>query len=139
MTATQLAATRQPHQLRKPTSRTDAVKVAARLHDDWRFARSKLPEGQYDKEKFPDGKWEPRVKIVEGKEYDIANLHFDYLPPKFQTENMAAAKVATAVTMLAETHDGSPCVARTCAAASSPHAVAFDARAATARAVGNLG
>lgn len=57
----------------------------------------------------------------------------------FRVHRDHAAKVATAVTMLAETHDGSPCVARTCAAASSPHAVAFDARAATARAVGNLG
>ena len=48
----------------------------------------------------------------------------------FRVHRDHAAKVATAVTMLAETHDGSPCVARTCAAASSPHAVAFDARAA---------
>ena len=53
----------------------------------------------------------------------------------FRVHRDDAAKVATAVTMLAETHDGSPCVARTCAAASSPHAAAFDARAAATRAV----
>jgi hypothetical protein len=57
----------------------------------------------------------------------------------FRVHRDDAAKVATAVTMLAETHDGSPCVARTCATASSPHAAAFDARAAATRAVGNLG
>ena len=79
--------------LLQPTTKF-MLAVAARLHDDWRFARTKVPEGEYDKDEYPNGKWEPRIKEVQGAEVDIANLHFDKLPEKFQHENLEAAKVA---------------------------------------------
>jgi hypothetical protein len=55
--------------------------VASRLHHMWRSARQKMPDGTY----------EPRIKIVDGKEYDIANLVHIQLPPKLQASNCAAA------------------------------------------------
>jgi len=58
--------------------------VASRLHHMWRSARQKMPDGTY----------EPRIKIVDGKEYDIANLVHIQLPPKLQASNCEAANGA---------------------------------------------
>jgi hypothetical protein len=44
-------------------------RVAATLHERWCEQRD----------------YKPRVKLVDGNEFDIANLEFDDLPPKFQT------------------------------------------------------
>jgi hypothetical protein len=63
-----------------PMHRFEAV-VAATLHDVWRERRGKLPDGTYA----------PRVKTINGVEFDIANLAFDRLPGFYQMDNLLAA------------------------------------------------
>ena len=58
--------------------------VASSLHDMWRKSR-----GQQE-----NGKYVPRVKLIKGITYDIANLHFKDLPGHFAMENLLAAHVA---------------------------------------------
>ena len=58
-------------------------RIAAALHAKW-------AEGH----RQADGTLEPRIKVVEGIEYDIANLEYDGLPLLFQTANLNAARVA---------------------------------------------
>lgn len=58
--------------------------VASSLHDMWRKSR-----GQEE-----NGKYVPRVKVIKGVTYDIANLHFKDLPGHFAMENLLAAHVA---------------------------------------------
>ena len=40
-----------------------------------------------------DGTYTPRIKIYNGREYDIANLTFRKLPPKMQYENLISTKI----------------------------------------------
>lgn len=56
--------------------------VASALHEMWRGARKEMEEG---------GR-EPRIKKVNGVEYDIANLSFLELPIEFQRSNYDSAK-----------------------------------------------
>ena len=67
-------------------------RVAASLHAKWAEGRRQA-----------DGTFEPRIKIAEGIEYDIANLPFDRLPEEFQTANLKAATFA--LQHVEETHD----------------------------------
>lgn len=69
--------------LRKEVFEKYKESVAGVLHDAWREPRL-----------LPDGTYNPRPKEVNGKIYDIANLSFPQLPPKFQYENIEAADVA---------------------------------------------
>ena len=57
------------------------VRTAAILHEIWRMNRGKGDDGRYI----------PRIKIVDGREYDIANLSFKYLPGIYRFENLLAA------------------------------------------------
>ena len=57
--------------------------IAHSLHEVWREQRAR-----------GDGTFTPRIKVVEGVEYDIANLTFDELPPEFQDSNLTAAHCA---------------------------------------------
>ena len=57
--------------------------IAAALHAKWAEGRRQA-----------DGTLEPRIKVVEGIEYDIANLAYDGLPLLFQTANLQAAQFA---------------------------------------------
>jgi len=57
--------------------------VAASLHDIWRSNRL-----------LHDGSFKPRVKLICGHQYDIANLNYGNLPARFKYENMQAAMVA---------------------------------------------
>jgi len=57
--------------------------IAAALHSKWAEGRRQV-----------DGTLEPRIKLVDGVEYDIANLPFEKLPPKFQEANLQAARHA---------------------------------------------
>ena len=57
------------------------VRTAAMLHEIWRMNRGKGDDGRYI----------PRIKIVDGREYDIANLSFKYLPGIYRFENLLAA------------------------------------------------
>merc|ERR1712166_1677316 len=59
------------------------TRIAAALHAQWVEGRRQA-----------DGTFEPRIKVVEGVEYDIANLPFGRLPEKFQTANLQAARFA---------------------------------------------
>jgi len=58
------------------------MRVASKLHDFWRAPRKKA-----------DGTYTPRVKVYNGREYDIANLTFRKLPPKMQYENLISTKI----------------------------------------------
>ena len=58
------------------------MQVASRLHDFWRAPR-----------KLPDGTFEPRVKTVNGRQFDIANMTFRQLPAKLQYENLVSTKI----------------------------------------------
>ncbi|MGA1191338.1 MAG: hypothetical protein ACO3XO_03545 [Bdellovibrionota bacterium] len=62
--------------------------LASKLHDMWREPRkiTNPVEGQ--------PAYEPRIKEVEGVQFDIANLGYHELPGKFQAENKAAAEGA---------------------------------------------
>ena len=40
-----------------------------------------------------DGTYTPRIKVYNGREYDIANLTFRKLPPKMQYENLISTKI----------------------------------------------
>eukprot|EP00753_Platysulcus_tardus_P003640 PLAT12475.5.p1 GENE.PLAT12475.5~~PLAT12475.5.p1 ORF type:complete len:300 (+),score=114.23 PLAT12475.5:262-1161(+) len=57
--------------------------VASELHDAWRKPRMR-----------PDGTYEPRLKTIGKRTYDIAALSFQQLPERYQKENHAAAQVA---------------------------------------------
>ena len=59
------------------------TRIAAALHAQWVEGRRQA-----------DGTFEPRIKVVEGIEYDIANLPFGRLPEKFQAANLQAARFA---------------------------------------------
>lgn len=59
-------------------------RTAAGLHQMWCESRKHMP----------DGTFEPRIKTIDGVTMDIANMHFDDLPPSLQTSNMEAAKCA---------------------------------------------
>jgi len=59
------------------------VLTAAKLHDVWRSTRTK-----------ENGIYEPRIKSIDGVEYDIANLEFQSLPEYFKIENVLAAHAA---------------------------------------------
>ena len=58
-------------------------RLAAKLHDQWREDRLES-----------DGTYLPRMKMVDGVQYDIANLDFELLPPQLQESNMSAAHAA---------------------------------------------
>lgn len=58
------------------------MQVASRLHDFWRTPRRQ-----------PDGTFEPRIKVVNGREFDIANMTFRQLPAKLQYENLISTKI----------------------------------------------
>ena len=73
------SASRTAHEARRIVRR----QMASCLHEQWRDTRRR-----------EDGEYEPRVKLVEGAEYDIANLGFDDLPSQFQTSNLHAADTA---------------------------------------------
>ena len=60
-------------------------RVAAALHERWRADRY-----------LPGGSFEPRIKVLGGVEFDIANLSFENLPPFFQSANLSAAHTACA-------------------------------------------
>eukprot|EP00753_Platysulcus_tardus_P008928 PLAT1711.1.p1 GENE.PLAT1711.1~~PLAT1711.1.p1 ORF type:complete len:1154 (+),score=501.46 PLAT1711.1:63-3464(+) len=70
------------------------VDVASSLHEVWRSLRRR-----------EDGTYEPRIKVIDGKRYDIASLTFKELPTKFQRENWESAKVACREVIQA-IHDG---------------------------------
>eukprot|EP00753_Platysulcus_tardus_P001092 PLAT11044.1.p1 GENE.PLAT11044.1~~PLAT11044.1.p1 ORF type:complete len:1083 (-),score=550.00 PLAT11044.1:174-3422(-) len=59
------------------------LEVSSRLHEAWRESRLQ-----------GDGSYEPRIKLVGGKEYDLANLKFAELPPAYQEENWESARIA---------------------------------------------
>ena len=65
--------------------------TASRLHDMWRTARRIMP----------DGRFEPRFKMVDGAGYDIANLSFVELPKELQKSNVEAAHCACGLVELA--------------------------------------
>ena len=69
--------------------------VAAKLHDLWREPR-RIPEAN---RKPGDSEFDPRIKDVNGVQYDIANLHYRDLPEKFQYENREAAKGAVSIVL----------------------------------------
>merc|ERR1712100_374799 len=58
------------------------MRVASKLHDFWRAPRKKA-----------DGTYTPRIKVYNGREYDIANLTFRKLPPKMQYENLISTEI----------------------------------------------
>jgi len=58
-------------------------RIASALHERWRSARY-----------LTDGTFEPRIKDLAGKKFDIANLPFEKLPPYFQHANLTAAHTA---------------------------------------------
>mmetsp|Transcript_46716 Transcript_46716/g.69081 ORF Transcript_46716/g.69081 Transcript_46716/m.69081 type:complete len:184 (-) Transcript_46716:38-589(-) len=58
------------------------MRVASRLHDNWRAPR-----------RLPDGTFEPRIKVVNGRKFDIANMSFRELPAKLQYENLVSTKI----------------------------------------------
>ena len=58
--------------------------VAFELHENWRAARPRLRGGNF----------ESCVRVVDGAEYDMANLTLAELPPSLRTMNRAAASVA---------------------------------------------
>eukprot|EP00750_Incisomonas_marina_P001381 INCI11152.1.p2 GENE.INCI11152.1~~INCI11152.1.p2 ORF type:complete len:184 (+),score=31.18 INCI11152.1:197-748(+) len=58
------------------------MQVASRLHDFWRAPRRQ-----------PDGTFEPRIKTVNGRQFDIANMNFRQLPAKLQYENLISTKI----------------------------------------------
>jgi hypothetical protein len=61
--------------------------VASRLHDAWRQARPRtIVRGR--------PQYEPRLKHVDGVEYDIANITFSELPMAFRASNLDAARFA---------------------------------------------
>ena len=71
------------------------IDVASRLHDLWREPRRLA-------QPTPDGaQFEPRIKNVNGVDYDIANLSYTELPEKFQYENRESARVAVERAVLA--------------------------------------
>jgi hypothetical protein len=53
------------------------------MHDLWRDGRLQL-----------DGSYEPRIKTIDGVQYDIANLPFVELPEALRASNMSAAHAA---------------------------------------------
>lgn len=68
------------------TSQAELRSIAGELHEAWRALR-----------KGPDGTYEPRVRPDgQGGELDIAATAFEDLPPRWQEENMAAARTAEA-------------------------------------------
>ena len=58
--------------------------VATKLHDMWRSQRRVLADNSY----------EPRIKLLDGVAYDIANLSFVELPEHYQVSNAHAASSA---------------------------------------------
>ena len=58
---------------------------------NWRTRRTSISRIQ----RQADVLYEPRLKVVEGTVYDIANLPFDDLPVMYQSANIIAAKVAS--------------------------------------------
>jgi len=60
-------------------------RVASRLHDVWREARGREEDGV---------RFVARIKEVDGKVYDIANLTFAELPTYFRFDNLLAAHTA---------------------------------------------
>ena len=58
---------------------------------NWRLRRTSISRIQ----RQADVLYEPRLKVVEGTVYDIANLPFDDLPVMYQSSNIIAAKVAS--------------------------------------------
>lgn len=65
--------------------------TASRLHDMWRTGRKTMP----------DGRFEPRFKMVDAASYDIANLSFVELPQELQQSNVEAAHCACGLVALA--------------------------------------
>jgi hypothetical protein len=63
-----------------------AKMLAARIHHEWQKARGADLEGKKQ--------YNPRIKVVAGIEYDIANLDYDDLPEQFRYENFESAKSA---------------------------------------------
>ncbi|CAK8992995.1 Uncharacterized protein SCF082_LOCUS3308 [Durusdinium trenchii] len=63
---------------------TFEVSTAAELHEMWRAKRTR----------YPDGTFEPRIKVINGVEFDIANLRFQDLPDYFKLENLLASNAA---------------------------------------------
>lgn len=63
---------------------TFEVSTATQLHEVWRSNRKRLE----------DGTFEPRIKVINKREYDIANLHFQQLPDYFKLENLLASHAA---------------------------------------------
>ena len=57
------------------------IQVSSHLHDVWRAPR-KLPQPRQTVE--GEVVYEPRIKVVDGKNVDIANLGFKDLPARFQ-------------------------------------------------------
>ena len=58
--------------------------VAAQLHELWRAPRRRPPGS------IPA--FTPRVKLIHGHSFDIANLSFDHLPERYQRENVETAE-----------------------------------------------
>ena len=58
--------------------------VAAQLHELWRAPRRRPPGS------IPA--FTPRVKLIHGHTFDIANLSFDHLPERYQRENVETAE-----------------------------------------------
>ena len=59
-------------------------RIACALHDVWRRTRLR-----------GDGTYQPRLKMVNGVEFDIASLSFDQLPQMYQISNLVAARTAS--------------------------------------------
>ena len=59
-------------------------RIACALHDVWRRTRLR-----------GDGTYQPRLKMVNGVEFDIATLSFDQLPQMYQISNLVAARTAS--------------------------------------------
>ncbi|GBG27330.1 Hypothetical Protein FCC1311_035522 [Hondaea fermentalgiana] len=63
---------------------TFEISTATKLHEMWRSKRARLS----------DGRFEPRIKVINNTEYDIANLEFHQLPDYFKLENLLASHAA---------------------------------------------
>jgi hypothetical protein len=58
--------------------------VAAVLHDKWRSQRTLLD----------DMTWAPHISVIDGVEYDVANLDYNELPERVQESNVMLARDA---------------------------------------------
>ena len=84
-------------------------KTASDLHELWRAGRRR-----------PEGGYEPRKKVIDGRTYDIANLSYSALPKQVRHPALSAAhrshsRTSTAARHATHTHSPSLSCSRLCA------------------------